>query len=137
MCPYCAGQKIITKVRKGEIATFGPTHNCRSEADFQTKLKNFVYVSKDIQKLDAELKISIAKAMDGEDPGLIIQTDDPKLNLECYQQIVSKLYAVIRHKVYQKIKNKQKRSKKGQKKISSPSDSDLTGSGLKINEITA
>ena len=47
-------------------------------------MKNFVYVSKEIQKLDLEIKTSIARAMNGEDPELIIQTSDPNLNLECY-----------------------------------------------------
>ena len=44
--------------------------------------------------------------MEGNDPELLIQIDDTKLNLEVYQQIVSKVYAVIRYKVYQRIKTK-------------------------------
>ena len=70
-----------------------------------------MYVSKEIQKLDLEIKTSIARAMEGNDPELLIQIDDSKLNLEVYQQVVSKVYAVIRHKVYHKIKTKQKKSK--------------------------
>jgi hypothetical protein len=100
-------------VRKGEITTWGPAYNCKSEGDFDTKLHQFVYVSKEIQKLDLEIKTSIGRAMEGNDPELLIQIDDSKLNLEVYQQVVSKVYAVIRHKVYHKIKTKQKKSKQG------------------------
>ena len=50
--------------------------------------------------------------MEGNDPELLIQIDDSKLNLEVYQQIVSKVYAVIRHKVYHKIKTKSKKNSK-------------------------
>ena len=100
-------------MRKGEITTWGPAYNCKSEGDFDAKLHQFVYVSKEIQKLDLEIKTSIGRAMEGNDPELLIQIDDSKLNLEVYQQVVSKVYAVIRHKVYHKIKTKQKKSKQG------------------------
>ena len=41
--------------------------------------------------------------MHGSDPELVITLDDPKLNLDTYQQIVDKVYSVIRYKVYHQI----------------------------------
>ena len=119
---------------------WGMSYNCRSDSDFNSKIKNMAYVSKEIQTLDNEIKTGIAKAMQGEDPQLHIKIDDCKLNLEVYQQIVSKVYAVIRYKVYQKIKNKHRKSNKRSKQLgqSDENDSnDMPETGLKINEITA
>jgi hypothetical protein len=69
-------------------------------------------VSKEIQRLNLEIETSIQRAQVGGDPELLIQIDDSKLNLEVYQQIMSKLYAVIRYKIYQKIKLKQNAKRK-------------------------
>ena len=41
--------------------------------------------------------------MDGCDPELIIQLDDNQLNLDKYQQIIHKVYSVIRFRVYHEI----------------------------------
>lgn len=71
-------------MRKGEISTWGPAYHCKSEGDFESKLQQFVYVSKEIQKLELEIKTSIDRALDGNDPELLIQIDDSKLNLEVY-----------------------------------------------------
>ncbi len=46
------------------------------------------------------------RASSGSDPELLIYIDDSKLNLEVYPQIISKIYAMIRYKVYQKTKFK-------------------------------
>ena len=40
------------------------------------------------------------RALSGDDPELLIKIDDSKLNLEVYQQIISKIYAMIRYKIY-------------------------------------
>lgn len=69
-------------------------------------------MSKEIQRLNLEIETSIQRAQVGGDPELLIQIDDSKLNLEVYQQIMSKLYAVIRYKIYQKIKLKQNAKRK-------------------------
>ena len=103
-------KKTIQKVKKGEIALWGPDYNCKSEGDFDTKLHQFVLVSNEIKLLDLEIKTSIARAIEGNNPDLLIQLDDVKLNLDVYQQIMSKVYAGIRYQVYQRIKTKLKNS---------------------------
>lgn len=69
-------------------------------------------MSKEIQRLNLEIETSIQRAQVGGDPELLVQIDDSKLNLEVYQQIMCKLYAVIRYKIYQKIKLKQNAKRK-------------------------
>ena len=100
------------KVRKGVIKERGPQYNVQSESEFERKLNQFVFVSKDIQRLNLEIETSIQRAQVGGDPELLIQIDDSRLNLEVYQQIMCKLYAVIRYKIYQKIKLKQATKRK-------------------------
>ena len=99
------------KVRRGVIRERGPLYNVFSEQEFNRKLSQFIYVSKDIQRLNLEIETSIQRATTGGDPELLITIDDSKLNLEVYQQIMCKLYAVIRYKIYQKIKLKQNKTK--------------------------
>ena len=80
-----SGLKIISKVRKGEITNLGPAYNCRGESDFQTKLTSFIYCSDEVMKVDAEINKSIDAAMEGQEPGLVIQLEDDKLTIECFQ----------------------------------------------------
>lgn len=42
-------------------------------------------LDRDIQVLDLEINTAINKAMNGNDPELVIKIDDVKLNLETYQ----------------------------------------------------
>ena len=90
-------------MRKGEINDWGPTYNIQTDTDFLLKLKKYVLLDKDIQRLDLEISTAINKAVNGNDPEMIITLDDPKFNLEVYQQIISKVYAVTRYRVYQQI----------------------------------
>lgn len=99
-------------------------------------------LDKDIQKLDMEIQTAISKAMNGNDPEMIIKIDDPKFNLEVYQQIISKVYAVTRHRVYQQIQKKIRATKafgKGKKKDAlslsqSMNDSVLSNMSVAIGE---
>ena len=50
--------------------------------------------------LDLQINTAINKAMNGSDPELIITLDDPKLNLDTYQQIIHKVYSVVRFRIY-------------------------------------
>ena len=90
----------IIKTRKGEISEWGSLYGVTNETDFIEKQNKFKFISQDVQKVDLEIESAISKAMDGQDPGLIIVLDDHKLNLEVYQQIVCKVYAVTRYRVY-------------------------------------
>ena len=63
-------------------------------------------LDRDIQALDLSINTAINKAMNGSDPELVIILDDNKLNLDTYQQIIHKVYSVIRYKVYQEIQRK-------------------------------
>lgn len=87
---------------------WGHLYNCKSEGDFDSKLTKLKLLNREIQQLDLEINTAIGRAIEGQDPETIIQIDDPKLNLEVYQQIVSKVYAVTRYRVYQKIQTKQR-----------------------------
>lgn len=60
-------------------------------------------LDRDIQVLDLQIITSINKALNGSDPELVISLDDSKLNLDTYQQIIHKVYSVIRYKVYHDI----------------------------------
>lgn len=65
-------------------------------------------MSEEVKTLDDLLNGAIEKALIGLDPELKIELEDPKLDSESYKQIVSKVYSVIRFKLYQSIKNRQK-----------------------------
>ena len=69
----------------GEIKEWGNKYNCSSEQDFKAKLKKYQMLDRDIQVLDLEINTAINKAMNGNDPELVIKIDDVKLNLETYQ----------------------------------------------------
>lgn len=71
-------------MRKGVIKEHGPHYSVSNESEFDRKLRQFVFVSKDIQRLNLELESAIQRAMSGGDPELFIQIDDKKLNLEVY-----------------------------------------------------
>ena len=53
--------------------------------------------------LDLQINTAINKAMNGNDPEIVISLDDNKLNQDKYQQILHKVYSVIRFKVYHEI----------------------------------
>ena len=55
-----------------------------SESEFNRKLSQFVFVDKDIQRLNLEIETSIQRALAGGDPELLITIDDSKLNIELY-----------------------------------------------------
>ena len=67
-----------------------------------------------------EINTAINKAMNGEDPELVITIDDVKLNLETYQQIIHKVYSVIRYRVYHDIQKKVRQRKKNNHQKSNP-----------------
>lgn len=79
-----------------------------SEEEFKIKLERLRLVSEEVKTLDDLLNGAIEKALIGLDPELKIELEDPKLDSESYKQIVSKVYSVIRFKLYQSIKNRQK-----------------------------
>ena len=96
-------QKSIEKVRRGEINEWGPKYGSNSEAEFLAKLKKMLMLDRDVQVVDMQINTAISKAMNGCDPELVISLDDSKLNLDTYQQIIHKVYSVIRYKVYHDI----------------------------------
>ena len=57
-------------------------------------------LDRDIQALHLQIETAINKALNGSEPDLIINLDDTKLNLDTYQQVMNKVYSVIRYKVY-------------------------------------
>ena len=67
-----------------------------------------------------EINTAINKAMNGEDPELVITIDDVKLNLETYQQIIHKVYSVIRYRVYHDIQKKIRQRKNNNRQKSNP-----------------
>ena len=73
-------QKTIDKVRLGEINEWGSKYNITSEAQFLEKLKKYVMLDRDIQVLDLQINTAINKAMNGNDPEIVISLDDNKLN---------------------------------------------------------
>ncbi len=108
-------QRSIEKVRLGEINEWGPRYNCSTEAEFLAKLNKYVKLDKDIQALDLQIQTAINKAMNGSDPEIVIELDDSQLNLDKYQQIIHKVYSVIRFKVYNDIQKKIRMNKKQKK----------------------
>jgi len=62
-------------------------------------------VSKEVYNTYNEIQEAIQKALNGEEPDLKVTMEDEKLNLDSYKQIVTKIYAMIRFKLYQKIKD--------------------------------
>ena len=90
-------------MRRGEITEWGPKYGCSSESDFLTKLKKYAILDRDIQVLDLEINTAVNKAMNGNDPEIIIALDDPNLTLDVYQQIIHKVYSVVRFRIYNEI----------------------------------
>ena len=90
-------------------------------------------------KVDTDINRSILAAMEGEEPGLVITQEDDKLTLECFQQILSKLYATLRYRVYQKIKNKARApyAKKSTLNRSSQLEDVVNYSEMSLGEIAA
>ena len=41
--------------------------------------------------------------MNGNDPEIVIALDDPNLTLDSYQQIIHKVYSVVRYRIYNEI----------------------------------
>lgn len=123
-------------MRLGEINEWGPKYNCNSESEFLTKLKKYVMLDRDIQVLDLQINTAISKAMNGSDPEIIISLDDNKLNLDTYQQIIHKVYSVIRYRVYHEIQKKIRATKQQQRQKSNPNmnDSMMSTNSLAIGE---
>jgi hypothetical protein len=67
-------------VRKACIAEHGVLYNYPNEKEFELKLKFLLKNNKQISILDVEIRTSIQKAIDGEDPCITIQKDDPNLS---------------------------------------------------------
>ena len=97
--------KTISKVRQEVIQEHGSQINCQSEVEFFSKLDKLM-ISQDVQVINDEINLAIEKAINGEEPELELKFDDDKLDSDSYKQIVTKIYAVIRFRLYQKIKNK-------------------------------
>ena len=57
-----------------------------------------------MQVIDDEIKAAIERALNGNEPELHVKLEDEKLDCDSYKQIVSKIYSVIRFKLYQNIK---------------------------------
>ena len=129
-------KKSVDKVRLGEVNEYGPKYNCNSESEFLTKLNKYVKMDRDIQVLDMQINTAINKAMNGSDPEIVIQLDDTKLNLDSYQQIVHKVYSVIRYKVYHEIQRKVRAAKSNNRQRSNPNmnDSMMSTQSLAIGE---
>ena len=83
-----------------------------------------------------QINTAINKAMNGSDPEIVIQLDDTKLNLDSYQQIVHKVYSVIRYKVYHEIQRKVRAAKSNNRQRSNPNmnDSMMSTQSLAIGE---
>ena len=129
-------QKSLDKVRLGEIQEWGPKYGCASEAEFITKLNKYKMLDRDIQALNLQIETAINKALNGSDPELVITLDDSKLNLDTYQQIIAKVYSVIRYKVYHEIQKKVRAAKMIKKQKSNPNmnDSVLSTNSMAIGE---
>eukprot|EP00347_Sterkiella_histriomuscorum_P000676 403374927 len=97
--------KTINKVRLEVIEEYGELVGCKNEEEFFSKLDK-LRVSQDVQKIDDQIIGAIEMALQGQEPDLKVELEDEKLDCECYKQIVSKLYSVIRFKLYQNIKQK-------------------------------
>lgn len=93
-------------------------------------------LDRDIQVLDLQINTAINRAMNGNDPEIVISLDDSKLNYDTYQQIVHKVYSVIRFKVYHEIQKKMRTSKKNKRQTSNPNmnDSMMSTNSLAIEE---
>ena len=126
----------MDKVRLGEIQEWGPKYGCASEAEFIQKLNKYKMLDRDIQALHLQIETAINKALNGSDPELVINLDDPKLNLDTYQQIIAKVYSVIRYKVYHEIQKKVRAAKMIKKQKSNPNmnDSVLSTNSMAIGE---
>ena len=71
-------------MRLGEINEWGPRYNITNEAEFLAKLKKYVMLNQDIQALDLQINTAINKAMNGNDPEIVISLDDNKLDYDTY-----------------------------------------------------
>ena len=127
-------QRSIDKIRRGQINEWGPKYGSNSEAEFLAKLKKYVMLDREIQVLDLQINTSINKALNGSDPELVISLDDSKLNLDTYQQIIHKVYSVIRYKVYHDIQKKIRANKTRQKSNPNMNDSMMSTNSLALGE---
>ena len=93
-------RKIINQIRETTINDHGAAYDCTDVKDFEQKVRQFKLINKQVENLDTNIKEAINKAIDGMNPDLKVDKDDPKLDTETYQAIVSKIYATIRFKVY-------------------------------------
>ena len=129
-------QRSIDKIRLGEINEWGHKHNCNTEAEFLTKLNRYVLLDRNIQALNMEINTAIEKARNGNDPELLITLDDNKLNIDTYQQIIHKVYSVIRYRVYQNIQKKVRAERKITRQKSNPNQNDsvVSSNSLALGE---
>ena len=67
-------------MRLGEINEWGPKYNITSEAQFTENLEKFAKLEVPIQALELQINTSISKALNGQDPEIVISLDDNKLN---------------------------------------------------------
>jgi len=83
------------------IEEHGNLIECESEIDFDTKLGKYKSMKlHHISSLIERIETSIRNACQGEECGLYLELEDRKLDQDMYQQIVSKIYSVIRYKMY-------------------------------------
>ncbi|CDW79653.1 UNKNOWN [Stylonychia lemnae] len=100
--------KTINKVKQEVLLEFGSLVSCKNEDEFNAKLDK-LKIFPQVQQIDIEITEAIEKALNGIDPQLQVVLEDQKLDLESYKQIGYKIYAVIRYKLYQKLKPLQKK----------------------------
>ena len=67
-------------MRLGEINEWGPKYNIHSEAQFTEKLEKYAKLEIPIQVLELQINTAINKALNGNDPEIVISLDDNKLN---------------------------------------------------------
>ena len=67
-------------MRRACILEHGQLYDCLSEKEFEFKLKHLKSLNKQVCSLDNDIRTSIYKAIDGQDPGLLIIKDDEKLD---------------------------------------------------------
>lgn len=70
--------------------------------------------------------------MEGSDPEIVIELYDNKLNLDTYQQIIHKVYSVMRYKTYNDIQKKIRINKKTKRQKSNPNMNDSVVSSNSI-----
>ena len=94
----------------------GALINCHNEAEYFSKLDKLV-IAPEVQSINDEINNAIEKSINGEEPELNLKLDDEKLDFDSYKQIVTKIYAVIRHRLYLKIKAKLKNGSLGEMEL--------------------